>query len=264
MPVRERSAVEKVGIDAGGAAEMAFAAFADCPPNHTTVTTPTNMAMRTAIHGLVLLAFIRSTPVFRFLKFEAGLLADHVFDVNVVLLADVFVRLHTGVKQDIPASGPGLRVRPRVIKRGLVVKNQFIHARKTLGHVELFRVRMPGRVNPASIIKPCDINYQSISLPVADALAQISWIQLIRRRMFAPVHVHHSPHVRAALEDKQDAVRELIDLEWEGGRILTRNAGRQTESLGVVLRDVRIALFVDGFGPGEKSNVDLPFRLGRP
>ena len=33
MPVRERSAVEKVGIDAGGVAETAFAAFdRDQPP----------------------------------------------------------------------------------------------------------------------------------------------------------------------------------------------------------------------------------------
>jgi hypothetical protein len=55
---------------------------------------PRRTAIRAAVHGLVLLAFIASTPVF----FEDGLFADHVFDVNVVLLADVFVRLHTGVK----------------------------------------------------------------------------------------------------------------------------------------------------------------------
>src|SRR5216684_8812591 len=103
MPVRERSAVEKVGIEAGGAAEMAFAAFADCPPIHMAPATPSNPAISAAIHGLVLFAFITSTPIFRVFRFEDGLLADHVFEVNVVLLADVFVRLHTGVKQDIPA-----------------------------------------------------------------------------------------------------------------------------------------------------------------
>src|SRR6476660_661275 len=145
MPVRERSAVEKVGIDAGGAAETAFAAFADCPPSHTTATMPTNTVISAAIHGLVLLTVITSTPVFRFSRFEDGLLSDHVFNVNVVLLADVFVRLHTGVKQDVPASGPGLCVSPRVVKRRLVVKNQFIHAGEALRHVKLLRVRMAGR-----------------------------------------------------------------------------------------------------------------------
>ena len=42
---------------------------------------------------------------------------------------------------------------------------------------------MAGRVNPASIVKSCDIDHQGISLSMTDALAEIGRIQLVRRRV---------------------------------------------------------------------------------
>ena len=63
------------------------------------------------------------------------------------------------------------------------MKNQFIYTGKAFDHVELFGVRMAGRINPASIVKSRDIDHQGISLPMTDALAQVGWIQLVRRRM---------------------------------------------------------------------------------
>ena len=75
--------------------------------------------------------------------------------------------------------------------------------------------------------------------------------------MFPPIHVDHTPHVRAAFEHKQDAVGRLINLKRERGRIHARDSRRQTEPLRIVFRDVGVALIVSSFRPWEKRDVDL-------
>src|SRR5437879_7248443 len=93
------------------------------------------------------------------------------------------------MKQHVPASCPRLGIRSRVVDRSFVMHDLIIHAMPAFSNMELFGFRMAGRVNPTYVILPRDIDHQSVSLPVADALSVECRIPLVRRCVLPPVRV---------------------------------------------------------------------------
>src|SRR6516165_9830961 len=79
----------------------------------------------------------------------SDLLADHVLQIGIVLLADIFQRLHAGMKQDIPACVPRFGISARIFYGGFVVKDQLVHPGEAFDHMKLLGVRMPRRIQPA-------------------------------------------------------------------------------------------------------------------
>src|SRR5579871_5324658 len=141
------------------------------------------------------------------------------------------------------------------------MENELVDAPEPLDDMKLLGVRMAGCVNPAAVVQAGDVDDQRVSFPMPDAFAQVSRIELLRRRMFAPVHVNDTPHMGAAFEYKKNAVRELINLKRKRSRVHTRNAGRQAVAFGIVFRVVGIARHESILSPWQKGDVDLVFGL---
>src|SRR6476660_8816105 len=88
---------------------------------------------------------------------------NHVWRISVDtdVLSDLVLRVEIGDSLD----DPGLRISPGILDGELDFQVAQIHAVKSFGDVQHFRVRMTDVVEPRLIVEPHRVHHQIISLP---------------------------------------------------------------------------------------------------
>src|SRR2546425_2658798 len=91
-----------------------------------------------------------------------------VFQVPVILLANVFFYFGARNPTDVPTYGERLRVRTRIIDRGFVVHMVVIGTREALDHVHFRSMHIAAAIKPVSFVETDRIDDQRIPLPAAN------------------------------------------------------------------------------------------------